>query len=116
MVVHQYERVYRAAVLLRSFSKPLEVASPIIVRKETRLAIVSTLDEMLRNSRQVDPWLSCHVVCAIIGLPRLDGGSEAGNGCFGPAGREMYSDPLNDGEMYSDPLMKAANQKCTLPP
>jgi hypothetical protein len=79
--------VYRAAVLLRSFVKPLEIPTSFTVCQEASLAIVATLNEMLRNSRQIDPWLACHFPSPQqnLNLPTADEFSETGNGCFGPA-------------------------------
>ena len=60
MVGHEDIGVDRALVLPRSLRQAIEVEAIFFFRKEARLPIVATLDDVLRDVGQIESWLTKH--------------------------------------------------------
>ena len=60
VIGHQHIGMYRTPGILGIGNQPLQIVPVIILRKETRLPIVSPLDQVQRNTWQNDPWASLH--------------------------------------------------------
>jgi hypothetical protein len=60
MVVHSDLGVQQAAGVLQCLAEDAQPAVAVAFLQEARLAIVATLDNVLRNAGQVEAWLSGH--------------------------------------------------------
>ena len=60
VVGHQHVRMHGTAFAQRDFAQVLQVAHPVDVSKEARLAIIAALDDMLRDLGEVESWLARH--------------------------------------------------------
>ena len=60
VVVHQHVGMERAAGGKKCLPQKREISAPIFVIKETGKAIVTTLDNVLRNAWNIKSWLACH--------------------------------------------------------
>jgi hypothetical protein len=60
MVGHQHIGMDCTAVFLRRFAQTFQVEAQVLVRKEGRLTVIATLDDMLREPRHIEPWFACH--------------------------------------------------------
>jgi len=60
MIGHQYIGVNATPVFQTRLMQPPQIGSIVVIRKENRLPAVPALDEMRRDTRQVESWLSRH--------------------------------------------------------
>ncbi len=54
VIAHQHIGVYIAAAIRRSALQAIQIKEIVLVIKETRLPVVSTLDDVLRDAEEIE--------------------------------------------------------------